>query len=111
MLGLNGFGLPRVIVENIPFFDNFLISKFLGINTKYDSLHELIVIISCFFIIIFGKNLNSFSQEIDKKNLGNYFYYNIFYNYKKIFVLALAVLFIVLILNLNNVTNFIYFNF
>jgi len=111
MLGLNGFGLPRIIVENISFFNNFLISKFLGINTKYDSFHELIVIVACFLIIIFGKNLNSFSQEIDKKNFGNYTYYNIFYNYKKILVLALAVLFIILILNLNNVTNFIYFNF
>lgn len=111
MLGFNGIGLPRLIVENISFFNNFSISKFLGINTKYNSFHELIIIATSFLIIIFGKNLNSFSQEIDKKNSDNYNYYNIFYYYKKTSVFVLAVFFIILILNLNNTNNFIYFNF
>jgi D-alanyl-lipoteichoic acid acyltransferase DltB (MBOAT superfamily) len=111
MFGFNGFGLPRLLVENISLFNNFLISKFLGINAKYDSLHELIVISACFLIIIFGKNLNFLSEGIDKKNFGDFTYYKIFFNCKKKFVVALAIIFIFLILNLNTTNNFIYFNF
>jgi len=105
MMGVYGFGFPEELSSRFDFLNNInSTNRVFGFDEKYNEIHEILLILLCFIISLTFKNLNSFSQN-------NYSSLNFILIFRKITFICLIIIFITVVVNLTNYTNFIYFNF